>query len=233
MDLKTCGGLCEGKHKASEFLCLTLKLLQIQPETEIVLEFITNENHKYIRLLGAFYLRLVGKPVDVYRYLEPLLYDYRRIRYKNSRGVCEVKHVDELVNDLLCKDNFCDVVLPRIPRRPALEGAGHLMPKPGRLDLFNKTLIVRDNLGANPIHRASQGNAKQRPISKAECSGARDHSQGHLLPDDNEETGRGTSAWSNLRDAFGDPSFVKKERSANVEIEPRPKKPRTKMQNES
>ena len=41
MDLKTCGGLCEGKHKASEFLCLTLKLLQIQPETEIVLEFIT------------------------------------------------------------------------------------------------------------------------------------------------------------------------------------------------
>ena len=64
-DLKTCGGLCEGSNKASEFLCLTLKLLQIQPDKEIVVEFITNENHKYVRLLGAFYLRLIGKPMDV------------------------------------------------------------------------------------------------------------------------------------------------------------------------
>lgn len=33
-------------------------------------EFIKNEDYKYVRLLGAFYLRLVGKPLDVYQYLE-------------------------------------------------------------------------------------------------------------------------------------------------------------------
>jgi hypothetical protein len=33
-------------------------------------EFIKNEDYKYVRLLGAFYMRLVGKPLDVYQYLE-------------------------------------------------------------------------------------------------------------------------------------------------------------------
>ena len=33
-------------------------------------EFIKNEEYKYVRLLGAFYLRMVGKPLDVYQYLE-------------------------------------------------------------------------------------------------------------------------------------------------------------------
>lgn len=33
-------------------------------------EFIKNEDNKYVRLLGAFYLRLVGKPLEVYEYLE-------------------------------------------------------------------------------------------------------------------------------------------------------------------
>ena len=33
-------------------------------------EFIKNEDYKYVRLLGAFYLRLVGKPQEVYQYLE-------------------------------------------------------------------------------------------------------------------------------------------------------------------
>ena len=28
---------------------------------------------------GAFYLRLVGRPLDVYNYLEPLLSDFRKV----------------------------------------------------------------------------------------------------------------------------------------------------------
>ena len=34
------------------------------------MEFIKNEEHKYVRMLGAFYLRMVGKPLEVYQYLE-------------------------------------------------------------------------------------------------------------------------------------------------------------------
>jgi pre-mRNA-splicing factor 38A len=39
-----------------------------------------------VRILGAFYLRLVGKPTDVYQYLEPLYNDYRKLRRKLADG---------------------------------------------------------------------------------------------------------------------------------------------------
>lgn len=37
-------------------------------------------------MLGAFYLRLTGTDIDVYRYLEPLYNDYRKLRQKLSDG---------------------------------------------------------------------------------------------------------------------------------------------------
>ena len=48
VDLRAVGGIYGGNNRATEFLCLTLKLLQIQPEKEIILEFIKNEDHKYV-----------------------------------------------------------------------------------------------------------------------------------------------------------------------------------------
>ena len=33
-------------------MCLMLKLLQLQPEKEIIVEFIRNEDYKYVRVLG-------------------------------------------------------------------------------------------------------------------------------------------------------------------------------------
>lgn len=41
---------------------------------------------RYVRVLGAFYLRLTGTIADVYQYLEPLYNDYRKIRHKLSDG---------------------------------------------------------------------------------------------------------------------------------------------------
>ena len=41
---------------------------------------------RYVRVLGAFYLRLTGTDVDVYRYLEPLYNDYRKLRRKLADG---------------------------------------------------------------------------------------------------------------------------------------------------
>lgn len=37
-------------------------------------------------MLGAFYLRLTGTDIDVYRYLEPLYNDYRKLRLKLADG---------------------------------------------------------------------------------------------------------------------------------------------------
>lgn len=38
---------------------------------------------RYVRALGAFYMRLVGTSVEIYKYLEPLYNDYRRMKYLN------------------------------------------------------------------------------------------------------------------------------------------------------
>lgn len=80
------GGQYGGLQKPTKFMCLVLKMLQLQPEKEIVVEFIKNEDYKYLRVLGAFYLRLVGRPLDVYQYLEPLYNDYRKLKFRGVSG---------------------------------------------------------------------------------------------------------------------------------------------------
>lgn len=93
-------------------MCLALKLLQLQPEREIILEYLRAEEFKsvpktrcpyscsttrlglasdpthfcayrYLRALAAFYVRLTFDPVNVYEILEPLLDDYRKIRTRS------------------------------------------------------------------------------------------------------------------------------------------------------
>lgn len=128
-----------GAGPPSHFICLVLKLLQLQPDREIVLEYVNNEDHKYVRLLGAFYLRLTARPADVYRTLEPLLKDRRRVRARVSASASSavgvstgvnatyaLTHVDELIDAMLCTPYLFDVALPRLPPRAALQAAGAL-----------------------------------------------------------------------------------------------------------
>lgn len=46
MELRYIGGIFGGNIKPTPFLSLTLKMLQIQPEKDIVIEFIKNEEFK-------------------------------------------------------------------------------------------------------------------------------------------------------------------------------------------
>ena len=46
LELKAIGGVY-GNNKPTEFLCLLLKLLQIQPEKEILLEYLQADEFKY------------------------------------------------------------------------------------------------------------------------------------------------------------------------------------------
>ena len=46
MALDQVGGTYGGNIKPSPFLCLILKMLQLQPEKDIVVEFIRNEDYK-------------------------------------------------------------------------------------------------------------------------------------------------------------------------------------------
>uniref|UniRef100_A0A0E0EPB2 Pre-mRNA-splicing factor 38 n=1 Tax=Oryza meridionalis TaxID=40149 RepID=A0A0E0EPB2_9ORYZ len=134
MELDHTGGTYGGNRKPTPFLCLALKMLQIQPDKDIVVEFIKNEDYKYVRVLGAFYLRLTATVADVYQYLEPLYNDYRKIRHKLSDGKFTLTHVDEFIDDLLTKDYSCDTALPRIQKRWVLETSGTLEPRRSALE---------------------------------------------------------------------------------------------------
>ena len=123
------GGMFGEPRKPTDFACLLLKLLQIAPEKDIVLEYIRNDEFKYLRVLGAFYLRLVGRAADVYRYLEPLLADYRRIRVRNPDGSFGLTHIDQMVDQLLTQEYVFNIAMPRLQARSVLEGTGQLPPR--------------------------------------------------------------------------------------------------------
>lgn len=53
VDIKSLGGTYGGARKPSKFVCLLLKLLQLQPDKDIIIEFIKNEDYKYVRILGG------------------------------------------------------------------------------------------------------------------------------------------------------------------------------------
>lgn len=46
VELRCVGGTHGGQRQATKFLCLVLKLLQLQPDKEIVYEYIANEDFK-------------------------------------------------------------------------------------------------------------------------------------------------------------------------------------------
>lgn len=96
-------------------------MLQIQPEKDIIVEFIKNEEFKYVRALGALYMRLTGSSLDCYKYLEPLFNDNRKLRRQNKQGKFELIHMDEFIDDLLREERCCDIILPRIQKRHVLE----------------------------------------------------------------------------------------------------------------
>ncbi|KAK1739796.1 pre-mRNA-splicing factor 38A [Skeletonema marinoi] len=68
----------------------------IQPEDGILEEFLMNEDFKYVRALGAFYLRW------------------------------KITHVDEFADELLTSDRYCGIALPHLPKRDVLVSAGYL-----------------------------------------------------------------------------------------------------------
>ncbi|KAL9714935.1 hypothetical protein Ac2012v2_001595 [Leucoagaricus gongylophorus] len=132
VDIRAVGGVYGGNQTPSEFLCLLLKLLQIQPEKEILLEYLQADEFKYLRALAAMYVRMTFRAVEVYEILEPLLKDFRKLRLRNMSGYF-LTFIDEFVYQLLTEERVCDIVMPRLQKREILEETGELGPRKSRL----------------------------------------------------------------------------------------------------
>ncbi|KAJ7470424.1 PRP38 family-domain-containing protein [Mycena latifolia] len=131
IEVRFIGGVY-GNQRPTEFLCLLLKLLQIQPEKEILVEYMRADEFKYLRALAAFYVRMTFRAVDVYELLEPLLKDYRKLRLRNMAGY-SLTYMDEFIDQLLTEERVCDIILPRLTKRSTLEENGEIGPRQSRL----------------------------------------------------------------------------------------------------
>ncbi|EJD53394.1 PRP38-domain-containing protein, partial [Auricularia subglabra TFB-10046 SS5] len=131
IELQYIGGVY-GNQRPTHFLCLLLKLLQIQPEKEILVEYLLADEFKYLRALAAMYIRMTFRPNEVYELLEPLLKDYRKLRVRSMSGYT-LTYFDAFVDDLLHEERVCDIILPRIPKREMLEEAKELGPRKSAL----------------------------------------------------------------------------------------------------
>jgi len=164
-DIRCIGGTYGGQRRATNFLCLVLKLLQMQPDKDIVYELVTNEDFKYIRVLGAFYLRLVGTAKEIHEYLSPLYHDFRKIRVVNADGSYSATHVDEIVQDLLTKEHLFDTALPHLPYRHVLEAAGRLKPRES---------VLKKEFDAQMAKAQAEAEAEAAKVAAAKDSPGRD-----------------------------------------------------------
>lgn len=164
MELRFIGGVFGGNIKPTPFLCLILKMLQIQPEKDIVVEFIKNEEFKYVRALGAYYLRLTGTSLDCYKYLEPLYNDNRKLRRQNRTAAFEIVHMDEFIDELLREDRVNDIILPRVQKRVILEENNELEPKVSALDDDLDEDVVSDE--ESFLEKLSKLDGKKRTDAK-------------------------------------------------------------------
>jgi len=110
-------------------LCLFLKMLQIQPDEDVILEYIKQPDLKYLRALGAAYYRISQRHADVYKTLEPLYADYRKLRYRDLTGKMTIIHMDEFIDWLFREKTVCDVTMPGLPKREFLEATLDLPPR--------------------------------------------------------------------------------------------------------
>jgi pre-mRNA-splicing factor 38A len=83
---------------------------------------------KYLRCLAAFYIRLAWEPVEIYKTLEPLLTDYRKIKRRTKDGFT-LTYVDQFIDDLLTKDRICATSLWKLRPRQDLEDLDLLEPR--------------------------------------------------------------------------------------------------------
>eukprot|EP00931_Biecheleriopsis_adriatica_P089211 TRINITY_DN6337_c0_g1_i1.p1 TRINITY_DN6337_c0_g1~~TRINITY_DN6337_c0_g1_i1.p1 ORF type:complete len:365 (-),score=104.85 TRINITY_DN6337_c0_g1_i1:71-1165(-) len=163
------GGTYGGRRRPAKFLCLFLKLLQIQPDEEVVMEYIRQPELKYLRALGCAYLRITARYPTIFKTLEPLYADYRKLRYRDMTGKMSIIHMDEFIDWLLHEETICDVTMPQMPKREILEANEVLEPYQSVLedDLEDLEELEKSVKEAQDARDAAEAAVKQEALREA------------------------------------------------------------------
>jgi len=162
----------------------------IQPEKEILVEYLLVEDFKYLRALAAMYIRMTFRAVEVYELLEPLLKDYRKLRRLSMSGY-NLTYMDEFVDELLTEERVCDLILPRLPKREMLEETEGLQPRRSLL------LDIFEEKPSDSERAASLAGAPKRKRSPSERSRSRSRSRSVSLVYRSRTPSEGSAAGRN------------------------------------
>ena len=127
LELKYIGGMNHSSNQPTDFICLFIKMLQLNPSEEIIDEYLSDPDLKYLRALTALFIRFAYPPVKIYTKLEKLFCDYKKLVILKSKGYA-ITHMDEYIDSLLNDEHIFEISLPKIPKRSVLEENGSLQP---------------------------------------------------------------------------------------------------------
>ena len=127
LELKYIGGMNHSSNQPTDFICLFIKLLQLNPSEEIIDEYLSDPDLKYLRALTALFIRFAYPPPKIYTKLEKLYCDYKKLVILKSKGYAII-HMDEYIDSLLNDEHIFEISLPKIPKRSVLEENGELSP---------------------------------------------------------------------------------------------------------
>jgi pre-mRNA-splicing factor 38A len=127
LELKYIGGMNHSSNQPTDFICLFIKLLQLNPSEEIIDEYLSDPDLKYLRALTALFIRFAYPPVKINTKLEKLYCDYKKLVILKSKGYAII-HMDEYIDSLLNEEHIFEISLPKIPKRNVLEENGELKP---------------------------------------------------------------------------------------------------------
>ncbi|KAJ3174496.1 hypothetical protein HK101_010956 [Irineochytrium annulatum] len=210
------GGVHSGILKPTEFICLIMKMLELQPEMSILEMYLFNESHKYLTALAAVYIRLTCSAKDCYMLLEKLLLDKRKLRYRSRDGQYTLTYMDDFADQLLREDRVCDIILPRLTKRSVLVDLKDLEPRISpleadleqmeageELDDGGEDLKKGDEDGKDPDANGSNNDIKNKPVreetseEKSPTKTVAEAGRGNevLKVDQAEKTENGSSKW--------------------------------------
>ena len=148
---------------------------------------------KYLRCLAAFYIRLAWEPVEIYKTLEPLLTDYRKIK-RRLKDAFTLTHVDQFIDDLLTKDRICATSLWKLPSRANLEDLEMLDPRESPLgdevDELDEDMDKRSD-GSTRSYRSRSYDSRSRSRSRSYDSRSRSRSRSYDSRDRQESRSHG------------------------------------------
>ena len=147
-NLKGVGGVYGMFREPSNFICLFLKLLELEPSKEVIYYILNTKSwqNKHLRLLAALYVRFVFPPEEVYLILEDQLTYYFKIAVLREDGY-HVEHYDEVINSFLNDKFWCGITFPPLTPRlnlpPRQTPLAHMIEKL-KIEEFDKKGLTPD-----------------------------------------------------------------------------------------